>query len=319
MESDHWVHQDMQDISSQLCLICSLLSSSLSCYIPESFDLLDSAMRFVLSFSLSLSLSPTLQNPQQNQGREWIANGMCSFFISFLTYQVYANMTRFEWAYPSGVEDVRNQWISGQSMILFVVAMNMTYLVTETRTKIGEKGINDPPIKLLVTVLTFLGLFGLQVYEVVDPSVLEAVNTTETNDYTFDTNRPLKGVCYTKSLFSRGLGILFIIVCGCVGFVVFVTSRQTLSGLRSMCCTRTSRVGSGNSGSSNSTGIDSSNRTDLIMGRLALFVIYVSISIFIVMFFAIVPLYNEGGTRNETGWIEICDRGDFDELRAAGL
>ena len=27
-------------------------------------------------------------------------------------------MTRFEWAYPSGVEDVNNQWISGQTMIL---------------------------------------------------------------------------------------------------------------------------------------------------------------------------------------------------------
>ena len=284
------------------------------------------------------------------QGREWIANGMCSFFISFLTYQVYANMTRFEWAYPSGVEDVRgvsarislfsftyseqqsntntqtqvrNQWISGQSMILFVVAMNMTYLVTETRTKIGEKGINDPPIKLLVTVLTFLGLFGLQVYEVVDPSILETVNTTDTNDYTFDTNRPLKGVCYTKSLFPRGLGILFLIVCGCVGFVVFVTSRQTLSGLCGVCCGRKAariETSCGSSSSSNSEQQqDSSYRTDLMMGKFVLFLIYVSISIFIVMFFAIVPLYHQGGSRNETGWSEICDRGDFDELRAAGL
>ena len=258
-----------------------------------------------------------IDDSYNKQGREWIANGMCSFFISFLTYQVYANMTRFEWAYPSGVEDVRNQWISGQSMILFVVAMNMTYLVTETRTKIGEKGINDPPIKLLVTVLTFLGLFGLQVYEVVDPSVLEAVNTTDTTDYTFDTNRPLIGVCYTRSLFLRGLGILFLIVCGCVGFVVFVTSRQTLSGLCGVCCGRKARIGA--SCGSNSSEQDSSNRTDLMMGKLALFLIYVSISIFIVMFFAIVPLYHEGGSRNETGWGEICDRGDYDELRAAGL
>ena len=28
-------------------------------------------------------------------GREWIANGMVSTFISFITYQVYANMTRY--------------------------------------------------------------------------------------------------------------------------------------------------------------------------------------------------------------------------------
>jgi hypothetical protein len=36
-----------------------------------------------------------------NEGREWIANGMCSFFISFLTYQVYSNMTRFEYVFSS--------------------------------------------------------------------------------------------------------------------------------------------------------------------------------------------------------------------------
>lgn len=58
-------------------------------------------------------------------------------------------MTRFEWAYPSGVEDVNNQWISGQTMILAIVIMNMLYLISETRVKIGEKGINDPPVKVM--------------------------------------------------------------------------------------------------------------------------------------------------------------------------
>ena len=52
----------------------------------------------------------------------WVVHCRCvlqaSFFISLMTYQVYANMTRFEWAYPSGIEDVRNQWISGSTMIL---------------------------------------------------------------------------------------------------------------------------------------------------------------------------------------------------------
>ena len=98
---------------------------------------------------------------------------------------------------------------------------------------------------------------------------------------------------------------------------MFVTSRQTLSGLCGVCCGRKARIGA-NCGSNNSEE-DSSYRTDLMMGKLALFLIYVSISIFIVMFFAIVPLYHEGGSRNETGWGEICDRGDYDELRAAGL
>ena len=54
-------------------------------------------------------------------GREWIANGFISSLISFVTFQVYANMTRFQWAYPSGTEDVINQWIAGPTMVLATV------------------------------------------------------------------------------------------------------------------------------------------------------------------------------------------------------
>ena len=49
-------------------------------------------------------------------------------------------MTRFEWAYPSGVEDVKEQWISGSTMILAIVIMNAVYLVSETRVQVGEHG-----------------------------------------------------------------------------------------------------------------------------------------------------------------------------------
>ena len=78
-------------------------------------------------------------------GREWLANGMVSAFISVVTYQVYANMTRFEWAYPSGVEDVKEQWISGSTMILAIVVMNAVYLVSETRVQVGEPNPNPNP------------------------------------------------------------------------------------------------------------------------------------------------------------------------------
>merc|ERR1711998_68424 len=85
----------------------------------------------------------------------------------------YANMTRFEWAYPSGAEDVRNQWISGSTMILATIIMNMVYLVSETRLRFGEKGINDPQTKLGITIFTFMVLTGLQQFGVIDPSKLE--------------------------------------------------------------------------------------------------------------------------------------------------
>ena len=74
--------------------------------------------------------------------------------------------TRFEWAYPSGVEDAHGlapqQWISGSTMVLATVIMNALYLVVETRTKVGERGINDPPVKLAVTMLTYFFLWMLQ-------------------------------------------------------------------------------------------------------------------------------------------------------------
>ena len=41
-----------------------------------------------------------------------------------------ANLTRFEWAYPSGVEDINEQWIQGSTMLLAVVVMNMVSIVS---------------------------------------------------------------------------------------------------------------------------------------------------------------------------------------------
>ena len=54
-------------------------------------------------------------------------------------------MTRFEWAYPSGVEDVKEQWISGSTMILAIVIMNAVYLVSETRVQVGEPNPDPDP------------------------------------------------------------------------------------------------------------------------------------------------------------------------------
>jgi len=242
-------------------------------------------------------------------GREWIANGMCSFVISFLTYQVYANMTRFEWAYPSGAEDVRNQWISGQSMIMFVIIMNMVYLVTETRSKVGERGINDPPIKLLVTMLTFSGLVGLQWYGVVDPSRLSdesASGATSRGLHWNNTNWPLAGVCETQSLVWRGGFVLFGVVVGCLGFVIFMTSQQTLTGLQKTCscCCRTCQ-----------RETPPCLATDRLQGKLVLFAIYSFICFIVVIFFGAVPMYYEDGTRDKP-WAEACANYDKAVLAA---
>ena len=44
---------------------------------------------------------------------------------------------------------------------LSVVIMNMVYLVTETRVKVGKRGINDPSVKIIVTLFTYAGLLLL--------------------------------------------------------------------------------------------------------------------------------------------------------------
>ena len=46
-------------------------------------------------------------------GREWMANFVVSSFLGVATFAVYTNLTRFRWAYPSGIEVVSEQWISG--------------------------------------------------------------------------------------------------------------------------------------------------------------------------------------------------------------
>ena len=56
-------------------------------------------------------------------------------------------------------------------MILATVIMNAVYLVSETRVKVGEPGINDPGVKVVVTMVTYGLLFALQVaaYPPLDP------------------------------------------------------------------------------------------------------------------------------------------------------
>ena len=143
-------------------------------------------------------------------------------------------MTRFEWAYPSGTEHAINQWISGQTMVIATVQMNMVYLIAETRSRVGEPGINDPNVKLGVTCFTFVVLWMLQSAGVVDPSVLMApdIAPADFSDY----NLPLSGVCEMRSRATQGCLVFAAITCFCLGFTIFGTSAQSLTGLRVACC-----------------------------------------------------------------------------------
>ena len=208
------------------------------------------------------------------RGREWIANAFVSGLIAVSTYQVYANMMRFEWAYPSGHEDVMNQWISGPTMIIATVIMNMVFLTTETRTRWGEPGINDPSMKLLVTICTFIYIAMLQMLGIMDPSG-ENLLVNATSARWTDWNMPLKGVCQTKARWLLGAGVFGIIVTFTLGFTIFVTSRLS----RWM--------------------------------KIFMFVMYNILTVMIVGFFAFVPIFrHRGEARRDGEWVHACNTYD---------
>ena len=294
-----------------------------------------------------------------------------------ITFKVYANMTRYEWAYPSGTEHPINQWISGQTMALATVIMNKVYLVTETRCRVGEPGINDPSVKLVVTAATYSILWLLQDNNILDPSVLATRSTTVVANAT-DVHLPLRNVCMLQARGLQGFAIFAFISVFCLSFVIFGTSTQSLSGLKrecGCCCggqaadkagatldpmmsfpvgipapaasASPSDVGARmrmDSRMSISTIVSTSyarnsvmsvagrsiplpevpRLNDRIQGQIALFVIFESIVVVIVILFTVTPFYSysrqEGydGPRYEP-WREACDQVDQAKLDLWGL
>ena len=305
------------------------------------FDMFITVILFKLLFPKLVSLAGFTV-----KGREWIANGFVSATISILTFQVYANMTRFEWAYPSGTEHYINQWISGQTMVLNTIIMNMVYLVAETRSRVGEPGINDPHIKLCMTCFTMMVLWMLQSYGVVDPSVLVVRNVTVVADPT-DVHLPLPNVCKMKARAAQGFLGFVGVTCFCLGFVIFGTSAQSLSGLKEMCgvTCKKQRAPTADSDADSSTRsepdlrksvmarntvqVDNKGRSitlkplrepnDRLKGQCALFAIFGSIIALIVLVFTFVPFYSYGGERNDAAWKDACEDYDVDALDQFGL
>lgn len=184
--------------------------------------------------------------------------------------------------------------------------MNAVYLVSETRVKVGEQGINDPGVKVAVTMVTYGLLFGLQWQGVMDPSVATpATNATVVADPQ-DAHLPLSGVCATQARWFRGAVTFGSVCAGCLGFVIFATGKQSLSGLRRVacCCAPPATPPA---------------RLDLLLGKLALFLIFNGISFAIIFLFTFTPIYSAGEPRNRTAWGEACDANDEQALAALGL
>lgn len=157
----------------------------------------------------------------------------------------------------------------------------------------------------------------------IDPSQSAAPNSTlatGTRDYQ-NTHLPLKGVCHTNSLFGRGLAVFFGIATVSLGFVIFVTSKQTLTGLKAVarCKEPTRRPTLARGGSADQQSEGPRDAWDNFKGKCALFVTFYFVTLFFVAFFAIVPFYHEEGTRETATWKAACDANDAAALQALGL
>ena len=301
------------------------------------------------------------------KGREWIANGFISAVISVLTFEVYANMTRFQWAYPSGTESVQEQWVSGPTMVLCAVIMNMVYLTSETRTRVGEPGINSPNVKLCITGFTFVLLWLLSSYDAIDPSNWDSSPAAAFNASgggsvlnlnASNVHLPLRDVCLTAEKGFRGFLFFLVIAVMCLGFVIFVTSAQSMSGLKVQCGCKKANGGDKRGSKSGyvvrngpqagktptsmtasrqpqsmeelkesmheDTRVGRNTRPDRILAQCCLFFTFLIITVLIVAVFSVVPLYSADtakyGQRDEALWKAACyDSYDKDALAALGL
>ena len=140
-----------------------------------------------------------------------MANGLVSAFIAIVTFQVYANNMRLNWAYPSKMimnaeKESPGTIINGTTMLIATVIMAMVYLNTETRVNpaaTGE-GINDPVLKRYVVFFVFILMGFLSSNNNLNPSMEEAQGPGTTTDLS---SRSSAG-------FGIFVGIVFIAIFG---------------------------------------------------------------------------------------------------------
>lgn len=102
-------------------------------------------------------------------GKSAIANGLSSTIIGLLTFQAYANVTRFTWAYPTTDSQTNRNWIRGGTMQVLVSIAAIVFLISNTQVNPGERGINMPKVKLYVALGAMAVVWGLCKFDEMQP------------------------------------------------------------------------------------------------------------------------------------------------------
>ena len=123
-----------------------------------------------------------------------IANGVVSSIISMITFNAYANQTRFLWAYPDkGQENV----ISTPVILLAATILSILFLISNT----GEGGINSPNMKLVIVYTTLLSMSLLYMMGYMSPNVEE--DEDDDDDLTKG-EKYLENQCNVRKFASKG-------------------------------------------------------------------------------------------------------------------
>jgi hypothetical protein len=108
--------------------------------------------------------------------------------------------------------------------------MAVVFLLSETRLRAGESGINQPSIKIIVVLVTFVLLAALQITGIIDPSNLDLSSDPVVTNVT-DYSKSLPGVCDIQARGFYGFLLYVSLTTVCLGIVIFGTSIQTWEGL----------------------------------------------------------------------------------------
>lgn len=149
----------------------------------------------------------------------------------------------------------------------------------------------------------------MNLFNVLDPSVV-ADGTNATVVVTADSrlvDLPLAKVCATQAYWLRGLAYFVMIVWCCLGFVIFVTSKQSLSGLRAIVSKRAPPPPL------------RPTRRDRLAGQCVLFGVFNLVCFVIMAFFSTVRIFSAPRERSYGGWGDACASNNQTALRELGL
>lgn len=146
-------------------------------------------------------------------GRSSIANAVLSALIASVTFNAYANQTRFLWAYPDVNAKSKATWIRGSTMMLATAILAVVFLGTNTvigynpakithGTLAGKQldvpklhkcfqdsgGINSPKVKLIIvmSVMAMLTAMSAQFYDVIEPRIARRLIFVSPDELTGD-------------------------------------------------------------------------------------------------------------------------------------